>query len=111
VLFHQLGQDLVLGAELGLQGGDALLIALTAAVGATILEDRGAVLEELLQLAVEDRRMKAKFLTEIWKPEPSRSGAGAGWRLSLPGCASSVLSGSGVLSVVASLTAEHSIFS
>jgi hypothetical protein len=65
VLFHQFGQDLVLGLELPFQGSDAFLVALTARVGAMILESGGPLLEELLQPAVEDRRMKAVFLTEV----------------------------------------------
>jgi len=65
VLFHQFGQDLVLGLELPFQGGDAFLVALTARVGAMILEGGGSILEELLQAAAKDRRVKAEFLTEI----------------------------------------------
>jgi hypothetical protein len=42
VLFHQFGQDLVLGLELPFQGGDAFLVALTAGVRAMILEGGGS---------------------------------------------------------------------
>jgi hypothetical protein len=42
VLFHQFGQDLVLGLELPFQGGDAFLVALTAGVRAMILDGGGS---------------------------------------------------------------------
>jgi len=65
VFFHQLGQNLVLGLELPFQGSDAFLVALTVSIRAMVLEGGGPVLKELLQPAVEDRRMEAEFLTEI----------------------------------------------
>jgi hypothetical protein len=60
VFFHELRQDSVLGAEPVLQVGDAALGfdigALGLAVGA--LEGGGAVFKELLEPAVEDRRLE-----------------------------------------------------
>jgi len=66
MLFHQLGQYLVLLLQLRLQEGDALFAGLDLFVSVRRRpEGRGPVLEELFQPTVENRGMKAIFLTEI----------------------------------------------
>lgn len=63
MLFHQLGQNLVLGPQLLFQSGHALLVALLRGVALT-LEGGGTVFEELLQPVVEDAGLQLEFFTK-----------------------------------------------
>ncbi|HZI76931.1 MAG TPA: hypothetical protein VFD73_23435 [Gemmatimonadales bacterium] len=56
MLLHQLGEDLVLALELGLQVGDLLVLGVGGGLAALVVggEGGGAVLEELLLPVVED---------------------------------------------------------
>ena len=66
MLFHQLGQDFVLGLELLLQGSDAALLTIQLLAGPGLaLKGSGTVLEELLEPAVENRRLQVELLAEI----------------------------------------------
>src|ERR1039458_828998 len=66
VFTHQLGQDLVLLLDLGLQGLDLLLLGgLLAAVGGSGFKDDGALLEELLLPLVEEGRLNAGLLADV----------------------------------------------
>src|SRR2546428_12735101 len=65
MLFHELGQDLVLLLQLGLQKGDALLASLDLLVGAGRRpEGRGPVVKELLEPAIEDRGVDLIFVAQ-----------------------------------------------
>ena len=64
MLRHQFGQDLVLGLDLLLQIGDALLVS--GVVGWPFLVEGGRpVLEELLLPAIEDRGLEPLSVTQL----------------------------------------------
>jgi hypothetical protein len=56
MLLHQLGQDLVLALELGLQVGDLFVLGIAGGLAAFVVggEGGGAALEELLLPVVEE---------------------------------------------------------
>jgi len=64
MLFHQLGKDLVLGLQLGLQGCDPLFVSLTLPVG-LFPEGCGPILKELFQPAVKDGGLQSLFLAKV----------------------------------------------
>jgi hypothetical protein len=71
VLFHQLGQHLILLLQLGLEEGNALLAGLHLFVGpGRRSEGRGPVLKELLQPAVEDRGVDVMFVAQSGNRNP-----------------------------------------
>jgi hypothetical protein len=67
VLLHQLGQHLVLGAELGLQGSNLAVLGIRAGLAAPagLLEGGGAVLEENLLPVVEEGRLDAVLIAQV----------------------------------------------
>ena len=65
MLFHELGEHLVLLLQLGFQKGDPLLAGLDLFVGSGRRpEGRDAVLKELLEPAVEDGGVDLMFVTQ-----------------------------------------------
>jgi hypothetical protein len=71
VLFHQLGQHLVLLLQLGLQEGDALLAGLDLLVGPRRRpQGRRPVLKELLEPAVEDRGVELMLVAQSGNRNP-----------------------------------------
>src|SRR5436305_12075132 len=67
MLLHQLGKDVVLDAELVLQGGDLAVLAILRgfATFAVVFEGRGAVLEELLLPQVEEVDREVVLLANV----------------------------------------------
>jgi hypothetical protein len=67
VLLHQLGEDLVLALELGLQLGDLLVLGVGDGLAALVVAGEGgsAVLEEELLPGVEEGDVEAVFFTEV----------------------------------------------
>jgi hypothetical protein len=61
VLFHQLGQDLILALNSLLQELDAFLFRLWVGSG-LILKSGGPILEQLLLPAVQQRRLDTQFV-------------------------------------------------
>jgi hypothetical protein len=66
---HQFGQHLILRLDLLLQIRDSFLFGLMVG-SASLLESRGSVLEELLLLAIEHRRLEPQFVTQIRDRHP-----------------------------------------
>jgi hypothetical protein len=69
MFLHEFGDHFVLALELGLQGGDPLVLGVGAAAVGT-LEDGGAVLEELLLPGVEEGGLEVVLVADVGDGHP-----------------------------------------
>src|SRR2546421_12584094 len=66
MLLHELGEDLVLALELGLELLDLAFLAIFEGLGlAAVLENDMAVLEEVLEPAIELGGMNLEVITQV----------------------------------------------
>jgi hypothetical protein len=68
VLFHELGQDLVLALQLGFKPLDLLVLGILDGLGlARAIEGQVRVLEEELLPGIEDVGLDAELITQVGK--------------------------------------------